>query len=67
MKVYTTKDNVKKYIYHPIGRQRFDANGMADWPDDQFTRRRLRDGDITLEPAPVPAIAPTRKTEKAEK
>jgi len=29
---------------------RFDANGIADWPNDEFTLQRLRDSDITLEP-----------------
>ena len=52
MKVYAASDDIKKYIKHPFGVTQFDADGLAEWPDDQFTRRRLRDGDITLEPAP---------------
>jgi len=50
MKVYALKDNVKKFIKHVPTGYKFDANGVSDWPDDQFTRRRLRDGDISLEP-----------------
>jgi hypothetical protein len=50
MKVYSLKPNVTKAIFHPTGRIRFDANGVADWPDDQFTRRRVRDGDISVRP-----------------
>jgi len=50
MKVYALKDNVKKYIRHVPTGYKFNDDGVADWPDDQFTRRRLRDGDIALEP-----------------
>jgi len=50
MKVYATKDNVKKFIRHVPTGYAFNEEGVSDWPDDQFTRRRLRDGDISLEP-----------------
>jgi len=51
MKVYALSENLKKhprFRWHPGGTL-FDSTGMADWPDDRFTFRRLRDGDITLE------------------
>jgi hypothetical protein len=54
MKVYALKENVRKYIHHPKGGYRFDQNGEADWPDDQFTQRRIIDGDISLTP-PTPS------------
>jgi hypothetical protein len=50
MKVYALKENLRKFIYHPLGRIRFDENGVADWPRDQFTIRRWRDGDVSLRP-----------------
>jgi hypothetical protein len=50
VKVYALKENVKKDIKYPIGNIGFDENGEADWPMDQFTHRRVRDGDISLEP-----------------
>jgi hypothetical protein len=48
MKVFALKENVRKCIIHPLTRARFDAAGEADWPMDQFTRARIRDGDIAL-------------------
>jgi hypothetical protein len=50
VKVYALKDHVKQNIKYPIGNIAFDENGEADWPHDQFTQRRIRDGDISLEP-----------------
>ena len=47
--VYATKENIKKYIRHPSAITHFDSSGRAVWPDDQFTRRRIRDGDVTTE------------------
>jgi hypothetical protein len=50
VKVYALKDNVKRDIKYPTGQIGFDENGESDWPMDQFTQRRIRDGDISLEP-----------------
>ena len=53
MKVYVQSESMKRhprFRWHPKGTM-FDSNGMADWPDDGFTRRRLRDGDVTLKPS----------------
>jgi hypothetical protein len=47
--VYATSENIRKYIRHPSAITNFDANGRAVWPDNQFTRRRINDGDVTLE------------------
>jgi hypothetical protein len=49
-KVYALKENVRKFIFHPLGRIKFDKDGVADWPMDQFTRARIRDGDVALKP-----------------
>jgi len=57
MRVYALKEHVKRSIWHPIGHMKFNANGVADWPNDQFTRRRLRDGDISLTP-PTKSLTP---------
>jgi len=65
MKVYALSENLKKFPrfrWHPMGTA-FSSEGMADWPDDAFTRRRLRDGDISLEPADEKKLAaPKSKT-----
>jgi hypothetical protein len=54
MKVYAKNDDIKKNIKHPTGPIRFNEDGSANWPDDQFTRRRIRDGDVTTEPPTPP-------------
>jgi hypothetical protein len=40
---------IAKFIFHPSGRRTFDKNGYAEWPNDSFTRNRVRDGDVTIE------------------
>lgn len=49
-KVYAANDTIKRLIFHPAVKQPFGEDGSANWPDDQFTQRRVRDGDVTLEP-----------------
>lgn len=46
MKVKARDDVIAKSIKHPSG-VKFGADGTAHWPDDRFTKRRIRDGDIT--------------------
>jgi hypothetical protein len=47
MKVKARDELIAKAIKHPSG-IKFSADGTAHWPDDSFTRRRIRDGDITV-------------------
>jgi len=54
---------VAKYIKHPLTKVGFNKNDpsqAAEWPWDQFTRRRIADGTVTVvEPdAPAHAEAP---------
>lgn len=53
VKVTAKNETIAKLIKHPNGKS-FKDDGTAEWPDDQFTKRRLRDGDITVEAAPPP-------------
>lgn len=65
IKVYSTKENVTKYIKHPRGTA-FTAEGVAFWPDDAFTHRREKDGDITREaPKGATPRAPSRESKPA--
>jgi hypothetical protein len=48
-KVYALHAKARK-LWHPNGNFRFDDNGESNWPLDQFTKRRIRDGDISLKP-----------------
>jgi hypothetical protein len=68
MKVWPTSDKVRQVLKHPA-RGGFRDHGPADWPDDTFTYRRIKDGDVTTkEPKePKEAVAERRRaTTKAE-
>jgi len=53
MKVTPKNDDVRKTLQHPTAGG-FRAEGPADWPEDTFTFRRIRDGDITAERSTPP-------------
>ena len=48
VKVLPRDESIRKHIAHMPGNIKFPAEGPAKWPFDSFTRRRLRDGDVTL-------------------
>jgi hypothetical protein len=67
MQVWPKNDIIRKVIFHPSG-VRFRADGPSDWPDDSYTARRIRDGDVTTsEPGhtdkPAPPKPKSRTTE----
>lgn len=48
VRVVPRDDEVRAAIKHPrVGK--FRSTGSMEWPDDTFTRRRVRDGTVTLE------------------
>jgi len=47
VKVRAKNENIAKYIKHLRGSP-FTREGTAFWPLDQFTQRRIRDGDVTI-------------------
>lgn len=50
MRVWPKNEDVRRMIKHPSGVAfAEDISTPAEWPDDQFTTRRLRDGDVLLE------------------
>ena len=55
---------IRKLVRHPFGITQFDRDGKASWPADQFTYRRLRDGDITLEPPAKPVTQAAKSPRK---
>ena len=64
MKVWLKDDAMRKLIKHPVVGA-FHEEGPMDWPDDQFTTRRLRDGDVTLaEPKAEHKDQPSRKAKE---
>ena len=47
LRVEPANELMREILEHPNGTM-FRARGAAEWPDDVFTQRRLRDGDIVL-------------------
>jgi hypothetical protein len=65
VKVWPKNDHIRGLLKHPAG-VAFSADPQADpaeWPDDQFTTRRIADGDILTE---APKAEPTPKAAKAK-
>jgi hypothetical protein len=50
VRVLPKNDLIRKYIKHQPTGLRFLKEGSVEWPLDQFTRNRLRDGDVIIEP-----------------
>jgi len=48
VRVVPKDDGMRRLLKHPKA-GKFRAEGGLEWPDDNFTRKRLRDGDVTLE------------------
>jgi hypothetical protein len=48
VRVTPKNDTLRKLLKHPKAGG-FRKEAPADWPDDSFTKRRIRDGDITVE------------------
>ena len=75
VRVVPKDDEMRRLLKHPVAGA-FREEGGMEWPDDDFTFRRLRDGDVTLEgggtheavpatPAATPPPAPTRRGSEA--
>ena len=45
VRIAPANDDVRRVLRHPHGRG-FPSEGLAAWPDDTFTHRRLRDGSV---------------------
>jgi hypothetical protein len=50
VRVVPKNDQLRKYLKHP-SRGALNAEGSTEWPNDQFTRRRIKAGDVTVEEA----------------
>ena len=47
VRVEPRDEDIRRVLKHPSG-VRFRSEGSVEWPDDKFTWRRLRDGDVKL-------------------
>ncbi|HEY7420184.1 MAG TPA: hypothetical protein VH593_33715, partial [Ktedonobacteraceae bacterium] len=53
---------VLKFLKHPVNKVGFrDMNTPVVWPDDSFTARRIRDGDVSAD-APAPETKKKKET-----
>ena len=48
LKVTPKDDTLRRLLKHPRAGG-FRKEGHAEWPDDRFTQRRIKDGDVTVE------------------
>jgi hypothetical protein len=64
VRVVPRTPEIRKYLKHPATRVGFLAEGSSEWPNDQFTRRRIMEGVISVEPA-KPKDEQTEQTEPA--
>jgi hypothetical protein len=63
VRVLPANEELRKLLRHPNGTG-FRPTGSIEWPDDRFTHRRLRDGDITIEEKSEDA--PVRRGRRSE-
>jgi hypothetical protein len=50
VRVVATRDDLRGALRHPASGTGFPSSGgSVEWPNDQFTKRRIRDGDVRVE------------------
>jgi len=62
VRVTPATDDIRRVLTHPSNGTKFPESGSVEWPLDNFTKRRLRDGSVVREQAqPQPAREQPRK------
>jgi hypothetical protein len=49
VRVIPKNEAIRKGLRHWPSRVGFPKEGSAEWPFDTFTKRRIKDGDVTIE------------------
>jgi len=49
VRVTPANDDLRRVLKHPRSGTKFPASGSVEWPLDQFTRRRIKEGAVTVE------------------
>jgi hypothetical protein len=62
VRVIPRDEGIRKLLRHPLRGRGFPSTGSVEWPLDTFTRRRIRDGDVTVE-KPVENVWPSESVE----
>jgi hypothetical protein len=55
VRVEPTKEEYRKVLRHPSTNTAFRETGSLEWPLDQFTKRRIREGAIRIAESREPA------------
>jgi hypothetical protein len=62
VQVWPKNEQIRKIIRHPTAGA-FGVEGPSVWPDDQYTARRIADGDVLTE---APQEAPKQEPQSYE-
>jgi hypothetical protein len=66
VRVLPKNELIRKYLKHEPTKIAFRPEGSIEWPLDNFTMRRLRDGDVTIETQDVEMqTAPQQRSSRA--
>jgi hypothetical protein len=49
VRVLPTNDDMRRLLKHPRGIAFPSGGGSVEWPNDNFTRRRIAEGAVTIE------------------
>jgi hypothetical protein len=52
VRVAPKNEHIRRVLRHGVTKVGFLAEGEAEWPNDSFTRRRIREGDVIVVAAP---------------
>lgn len=58
VRVIAASDELRSVLKHPKGGKFPKGGGSVEWPHDQFTRRRIAEGAVTIEEKPEPESPP---------
>ncbi len=64
MRVWPATDLYRKHLKHPVAGG-FRDHGSANWPDDQFTNRRIAEGSVLTHEPPSSSPSPSSPPPKA--
>jgi hypothetical protein len=67
VRVLPRDETIRKNIVHWPTQIAFPATGSVEWPNDRFTQRRIRDGDVTIEEAAKSEAAKTESGPQRQK
>jgi hypothetical protein len=67
VRVLPASDLIRKHLKHQPSGIGWLKEGSVEWPLDAFTRNRLRDGDVTIEPPKPKQLESDKPDNKSKK